>query len=51
MHISEILRLGVHCKVEEVRQLLGHASVAATSAYLGIEQARTIKITENQKMF
>ncbi|MDG2198682.1 MAG: hypothetical protein P8O70_17755 [SAR324 cluster bacterium] len=37
--------------VEAVQQLLGHAIVAATSAYLGVEQARTIKITENQKMF
>ncbi|MEC8545201.1 MAG: tyrosine-type recombinase/integrase, partial [SAR324 cluster bacterium] len=37
--------------VEAVRQLLGYASVAATSAYLDIYQARTIKITENQKMF
>ena len=36
--------------VEAVQQLLSHAIVAATSAYLGIEQARAIKITENQKM-
>ena len=37
--------------VEAVRQLLGHASVAATSAYLGIEQAKALDIAKNHKMF
>ena len=37
--------------VEAVRQLLGHSSVAATSAYLGIEQAKALDIAKNQKMF
>ena len=38
--------------VEAVRQLLGHASVAATSAYLGIEQAaKALDIAKNYKMF
>ena len=31
---------------EEVEQLLGHIS-----AYLGVEQARALRIAENQKMF
>ena len=37
--------------VEAVRQLLSHASVAATSAYLGIEQAKALDIAKNYKMF
>ena len=37
--------------VEAVRQLLGHASVAATSAYLGIEQAKALDIAKNHRMF
>ena len=37
--------------VEAVRQLLGHSSVAATSAYLGIEQAKALDIAKNHKMF
>ena len=37
--------------VEAVRQLLGHASVAATSAYLGIEQAKALDIAKNHTMF
>lgn len=37
--------------VEAVLQLLGHASVAATSAYLGIEQAKALDIAKNHKMF
>lgn len=31
---------------EEVEQLLGHIG-----AYLGVEQARALRIAENQKMF
>ena len=37
--------------VEAVRQLLGHRSVAATSAYLGIEQAKALDIAKNHRMF
>ena len=37
--------------VEAVRQLLGHASVAATSAYLGIEQAKALDIAKQHEMF
>mgnify|MGYP001214983049 FL=1 len=37
--------------VEAVRQLLGHSSVAATSAYLGIEQAKALDIAKNHRMF
>ena len=37
--------------VEAVRQLLGHTSVAATSACLGIEQAKALDIAKNHKMF
>ena len=37
--------------VEAKRQLLGHASVAATSAYLGIEQDKLLDIAKNHKMF
>ena len=37
--------------VEAVRQLLGHASVAATSAYLGIEQAKALDIAKITKCF
>tara|TARA_E500000178_G_scaffold134794_1_gene134854 strand:- start:393 stop:593 length:201 start_codon:yes stop_codon:yes gene_type:complete len=34
-----------------VRQPLGHSSVAATSHYLGVEQAKALNIAKNQKMF
>ena len=37
--------------VEAVRQLLGHSSVAATSHYLGVEQAKALDIAKNHKMF
>ena len=37
--------------VEVVRQLRGHASVAATSHYRGIEQAEALDIAKNHKMF
>jgi site-specific recombinase XerD len=37
--------------VEAVRQLLGHSSVAATSAYLGIEQAKALDLAKAHKMF
>ena len=37
--------------VEAVRQLLGHSSVAATSVYLGIEQAKALDIAKNHRMF
>ena len=37
--------------VEAVRQLLGHASVAATRAYLGIKQDKSLDIAKNHKMF
>ena len=37
--------------VEAVRQLLGHASVAATSAYLSIEQAKALDIAKKHRMF
>jgi site-specific recombinase XerC len=37
--------------VQAVRQLLGHASVAATSVYLGIEQAKALDIAKNHRMF
>ena len=37
--------------VEATRQLLGHASVEATSAYLGIEQDKSLDIAKNHKMF
>ena len=37
--------------VEAMLQLLGHASVAATSAYLGIDQAKALHIAKNHKMF
>ena len=37
--------------VEVVRQLLGHSSVAATSHYLGVEQAKALDIAKNHKMF
>ena len=30
---------------------LGHSSVAATSAYLGIEQAKALDIAKNHRMF
>ena len=34
-----------------VRQLLGHSSVAATSHYLGVDQAKALDIAKNHKMF
>jgi hypothetical protein len=34
-----------------MRQLQGHASVAAISAYLGIEQAKALDIAKNHRMF
>ena len=37
--------------VEALRQLLGQASVAVTSAYLGIKQAKALDIAKNHKMF
>jgi site-specific recombinase XerC len=37
--------------VEAVRQLLGHSSVAATSAYLGIEQAKALDVAKAHNMF
>ena len=37
--------------VEAVRQLLGHSSVAATSHYLGVEQAKALDIAKNHTMF
>ena len=37
--------------VEAARQLLGHASVAANSAYLGIEQDKALNIAKYHKMF
>ena len=37
--------------VEAVRQLLGHSSVAATSHYLGVDQAKALDIAKNHKMF
>ena len=37
--------------VEATRQLLGHASVAAISAYLGIEHDKSLDIARNHKMF
>ena len=37
--------------VEAARQLLGHTSVVANSAYLGIEQDKGLDIAKNHKMF
>ena len=37
--------------VEVVRPLRGHASVAATSHYLGVEQDQSLDIAKNHKMF
>ena len=37
--------------VEVVRPLRYHASVAATSHYLGVEQDQSLDIAKNDKMF
>ena len=36
--------------IDAVGQILGHSSLAATSAYPGIEQAQALDITKNHRM-